>query len=70
MDEREIVNAWHKIFRGGQLTPEILASAEQLLNHISGESPIRFRLERELEELKSGPPKAKMKRTLRSNTGV
>jgi hypothetical protein len=65
MGEREILNAWHNLFRSRPPTPETLATAEQLLSGIGGESPIRFRLEAELEELKTGASKAKKKRIVR-----
>jgi hypothetical protein len=63
VDEREILDAWHDLFRGKRPTPETLATAEFLLNDISGESPIRFRLATELEELKTGAPKQMKRRT-------
>jgi hypothetical protein len=63
VDERDVMNAWRELFRGSETTPAILKSAEALLNRLSGESPIRFRLESELEELKHGPQYRKKKRS-------
>jgi hypothetical protein len=63
VDERDVINAWRELFRGSETTPAILRSAEALLNRLHGESPIRFRLASELEELKKGPQNGKKKRS-------
>lgn len=65
MHEREILNAWHHLFRSRPTTPEMLATAEQIIGGLGDESPIRFRLEAELEELKTGTCKGKKKRVVR-----
>lgn len=65
MHEREILNAWHNLFRSSPANAEILATAEQIIGGLSDESPIRFRLEAELEELKTGTCKGKKKRVVR-----
>ena len=65
MHEREILNAWHNLFRSRPANSEILTSAEQIIGGLSDESPIRFRLEAELEELKPGACKGKKKRVVR-----
>jgi len=67
MDERDVINAWRELFRGSEATPAVLKSAETLLSKLGGESPIRFRLASELDELKKGPRTAKKKRPSRSN---
>jgi hypothetical protein len=59
VDERDVMNAWRELFRGKKTTPETLAAAEALLNHLSDDSPVRLRLASELDELKKGPPKRK-----------
>ena len=45
--------AWRNLFHGKEVTSESLAKAEALLDDLSGESPLYFRLNRELEELKA-----------------
>jgi hypothetical protein len=57
MDEREVTNAWRSLFRGGgeEVTPEALASAEAMLDGMSGESPLHLRLSNELAELRKRP---------------
>ncbi|MEO7403841.1 MAG: hypothetical protein ABIU95_09255 [Burkholderiales bacterium] len=51
MDERDVINSWRKLFDGHQITPESLAKAEELLEGVSGESPLHIRLARELEDM-------------------
>lgn len=52
MDERELLLAWRHLFRGQATTQETLAKAAELLESVSGESPLYLRLANELEELK------------------
>lgn len=52
MDERDVRNAWRNLFHGQEVTSESLAKAEALLDGLSGESPLHFRLAKELEELR------------------
>ena len=61
MDEREVLRMWRTLFLGGEITPDKLASAEALLDGLSGESPLHLRLANELRELNKGaaPPKKK-----------
>jgi hypothetical protein len=65
VDEREILLKWRALFGGNDTSPETLAKAESLLEGLSGESPLQFRLASELEELKNGPTVAKKKRAAR-----
>ena len=65
MDEREILLKWRALFGGNDTSPETLAKAESLLEGLSGESPLQFRLANELKELKNGPTVAKKKRAPR-----
>lgn len=51
MDERDVINSWRKLFDGHQITTESLAKAEELLDGVSGESPLHIRLARELEDM-------------------
>jgi hypothetical protein len=52
LTEQEISRAWRTLFRGTQCTNEVLDKAEQLLNELRPESPLRHRLGTELEELR------------------
>lgn len=62
MDEREVLLAWRNLFIGKQATPDTLAKAEELLDGLSGESPLHLRLASELAELTTGPPAPKTKK--------
>jgi hypothetical protein len=52
LDERAVTLAWQNLFRGKQITPEALAKADELLDGLSGESPLHLRFATELGELK------------------
>lgn len=65
MDERDVIRKWRDLFRGQGATPQTLVEAEELLDGLSGESPLHIRLAGELEELKisaSGGTKKKAAR--------
>jgi hypothetical protein len=55
MDEREVLRTWRDLFRGNEVTPAGLTKAEELLEGLSGESPLHLRLANELAELKKLP---------------
>jgi hypothetical protein len=44
---------WRKLFRGQEVTTEIITQAENLLNELGPESPLRFRLAQELSEIQA-----------------
>ena len=52
MDERDVVLEWQRLFREKPITPEALAKADELLDSLSGESPLHLRFATELGELK------------------
>lgn len=52
MDERDVTLAWQRLFREKPITPEALAKADELLDGLSGESPLHLRFATELGELK------------------
>lgn len=54
MDEREVLRAWRAMFVGKEVTPQVLAEAEALLDGLSGESPLHLRLAQELADLRDG----------------
>jgi len=53
LTEQEIARSWRTLFRGTVCTDEVLAKAEQLLDELRPESPLRHRLGTELEELRN-----------------
>jgi hypothetical protein len=61
VDEIDILNAWRNLFRGGEITPETLAKAQALLDGLTTESPVQFRLATELAELRKQQPKRQSK---------
>jgi hypothetical protein len=52
VDERDVLNTWRNLFVGKPITAESLNAAEEMLDGLSGESPLHIRLASELEELK------------------
>ena len=52
MDERDVIIAWRNLFQGKEIDRDALAKAEELLDGLSGESPLHLRLANELEELR------------------
>jgi hypothetical protein len=52
LTEQEISRTWRSLFRGAGCTDEALAKAEQLLDELRPESPLRHRLGAELDELR------------------
>lgn len=61
MDERDVIRAWRAMFVGKEVTPQILAEAEALLESLSGESPLHLRLAKELADLNDGRVAGKKK---------
>jgi hypothetical protein len=52
LTEQEISRAWRALFRGTTCTDDTFAKAEQLLDELRPESPLRHRLGMELDELR------------------
>jgi hypothetical protein len=52
LTEQEISRAWRTLFRGTANADEAFAKAEQLLDELRPESPLRHRLGTELDELR------------------
>jgi hypothetical protein len=52
LTEQEISRSWRSLFRGKGIDDETFAKAEKLLDELRPESPLRHRLETELEELR------------------
>jgi hypothetical protein len=68
MDERDVIRGWRELFHNGEVTSETLVQAEEFLEGLSGESPLRIRLATELAELqkKSGGQRTKKPSARRS----
>jgi hypothetical protein len=56
LTEQEISRSWRNLFRSKEFNEGIFAQAERLLNELRPESPLRHRLEAELEELRTIKP--------------
>ena len=52
LTESQVERSFRKLFASREITAENLEKAESLLDHLRAESPLRFRLESELSELR------------------
>ncbi len=52
LTEKEVSRSWGRIFQSGKVDAESFERAEQLLDELRSESPLRHRLSVELEELR------------------
>lgn len=52
LTEAEVQRSFNLLFRAGERSPEQFDRAEQLLEELRPESPLRLRLSNELEELR------------------
>jgi hypothetical protein len=52
LTEREVSRSWQSLFKGGNYTEETLTKAGELLDELRLESPLRHRLQQELDELR------------------
>jgi len=55
LTEREVSRSWTILFRNQEINDEVLSKAESLLGELRPESPLRHRLDGELEELRQRP---------------
>jgi hypothetical protein len=53
LTEQEVSRSWRQIFKSGQIETSAFERAEQLLDELRAESPLRHRLEMELDELRN-----------------
>jgi hypothetical protein len=56
LTEKEITRSWRALFSKGELTDDVFAKAEALLDELRPESPLRHRLGAELRELRRRKP--------------
>jgi hypothetical protein len=52
LTEQEVARSWSQVFNGSKFEPGSFERAEQLLEELRPESPLRHRLTSELEELR------------------
>jgi predicted DNA-binding WGR domain protein len=52
LTEKEVARSWGQIFKKGQVAADSFDRAEELLEELRSESPLRHRLSLELEELR------------------
>jgi hypothetical protein len=52
LTEKEVSTSWRNLFKGRELSDEVFERAEELLDELRPESPLRHRLAGELEELR------------------
>ena len=53
LTEKEVSRTWRQLFKGGAYSEETFTKAEELLDELRAESPLRHRLQTELDELRS-----------------
>ena len=53
LTENEISRSWNRLFRNGNISAETWTRAAALIDELREESPLRIRLQSELEELRS-----------------
>ena len=53
LSEQEVARSWSQIFKGSKFESDAFDRAEQLLEEMRPESPLRHRLTLELEELRT-----------------
>ena len=52
LTENEVSRSWNRLFKDGNFSSETFDSAEEMLEELRAESPLRHRLSNELNELK------------------
>ena len=52
LTEQEVSHSWSQVFKGSKFETDAFDRAEQLLDELRPESPLRHRLTHELEELR------------------
>ena len=53
LTEQEVSDSWNQIFKGNKFESDAFDRAEELLEELRPESPLRHRLTHELEELRT-----------------
>lgn len=51
LTEKEVAASWRKLFSQREMNDEVVAKAQALIDNLRPESPLRHRLDSELDEL-------------------
>lgn len=70
LTEQEVSRSWSRLFKGVEITEDVLNRAEALLEELRAESPLRHRLTVELQELRGVKPVKKKKKRVAVTEGV
>jgi hypothetical protein len=52
INEGQVALQWQRLFSNQKVTPECLELADELIEQLRSESPLRFRLAQELQEIR------------------
>lgn len=52
LNESQVTLLWQRLFAEATITPQCLHRAEELIDELRAESPLRFRLQEELREIR------------------
>lgn len=52
LKESDVARMWQRLFSGQAVTADTFAKAEELVDELKPESPLRFRLAAELEDIR------------------
>jgi hypothetical protein len=53
LTEQQVAHSWNSLFSKGPVDEKKLKRAESLLKHLRPESPLHYRLSKELEEIRA-----------------
>jgi hypothetical protein len=52
LNEGQVRLLWERLFSAGSVSPECMSRANELIDELRPESPLRFRLEKELVDIR------------------
>jgi len=53
LTEQQVAKSWYSLFAKGPINEKTIERAESLLRHLRPESPLHYRLSKELEEIRA-----------------
>ncbi|MGQ9503817.1 MAG: hypothetical protein ACUVQG_02325 [Thermogutta sp.] len=53
LTEQQVAKSWYSLFSKGPISQKTIERAESLLRHLRPESPLHYRLLKELEEIRA-----------------
>jgi hypothetical protein len=53
LSEQTIADRWNQLFKDGHITSETIRAAEEMIDQLPPESPLRLRLDNQLSELRN-----------------